>query len=148
MSAPQQLTQAQRDRLQTAHHLLRRREMVRHWLLSEEDRTRIDERRRRHNRLGFAVQLCLLRYPGWPLGPGENPPQNLLRFVAEQLAVDAAEVAEYSRRRRTRTDHAQGHCHVAVGKRLCSSEAVLNSRICSRNAIPNRSQAATTCCHV
>ncbi len=30
-----------------------------------------------------------------------------MRFVTEQLAVDAAEVAEYSRRPQTRTDHAQ-----------------------------------------
>ncbi len=65
------------------------------------------ERRRDHNRLGFAVQLCLLRYPGWPLGPTEDPPQNLLKFVAEQLGTDPAEVAEYSRRPQTRTDHAQ-----------------------------------------
>jgi Domain of unknown function (DUF4158) len=36
-----------------------------------------------------------------------TPPQNLLKFVAEQLSVDAAEVAEYSRRPQTRTDHAQ-----------------------------------------
>jgi TnpA family transposase len=81
--------------------------MVRYWWLSEEDRYLIQERRRQPNRLGFAVQLCLLRYPGWPLGPGEDPPQNLLKFVAEQLSVDAAEVAEYSRRPQTRTDHAQ-----------------------------------------
>ncbi len=64
MSAPQQLTQAQRDHLQTAHHMLRRREMIRHWLLSQEDLSRIEARRRGHNRLGFAVQLCLLRFPG------------------------------------------------------------------------------------
>jgi len=70
MSAPQELTQAQRDRLQTGHHLLSRPEMVRYWLLSEQDRKYIEERRRERNRLGFAVQLCLLRYPGWPLGPG------------------------------------------------------------------------------
>ncbi len=81
--------------------------MVRHWFLSEEDRARIEERRRDHNRLGFAVQLCLLRYPGWPLGPTEDPPQNLLKFVAEQLGTDTAELAEYSRRSQTRTDHAQ-----------------------------------------
>jgi len=81
--------------------------MVRHWLLSEEDRARIEERRRDHNRLGFAVQLCLLRYSGWPLGPTEDPPQNLLKFVAEQLGTDPAEVAEYSRRPQTRTNHAQ-----------------------------------------
>jgi TnpA family transposase len=107
MSAPQELTQAQRDRLQTAHHLLPRREMVRYWSLSEEDRKHINERRRDHNRLGFAIQLCLLRYPGWPLGPGELPPQNLLKFVAEQLEADALEVSDYAKRPQTRTDHVQ-----------------------------------------
>ena len=53
MSAPQQLTQAQRGRLQTAHHLLSRREMVQYWWLSEEERKQIEKRRRDHNRLGF-----------------------------------------------------------------------------------------------
>lgn len=74
-------------------------------MLSEEDRCWVEEKRRRPNRLGFAVQLCLLRYPGWPLGPAENPPHNLLKFVAEQLGVEADEVASYSRRPQTRTDH-------------------------------------------
>jgi TnpA family transposase len=64
MSTPQQLTEQQRNRFQTAHHSLPRREMVRYWLLSADDIRRINERRREHNRLGFAVQLCLLRYPG------------------------------------------------------------------------------------
>ena len=107
MSAPQELTQAQRDRLQTGHHLLSRPEMVRYWLLSEEDRKHIEERRRERNRLGFAVQLCLLRYPGWPLGPGEPPPQNLLKFLAKQLEIDAVEVSDYAKRPQTRTDHVQ-----------------------------------------
>ena len=57
--------------------------MVRYWLLSADDIRRINERRREHNRLGFAVQLCLLRYPGWPLRAGEKPPSNLLEFVAQ-----------------------------------------------------------------
>ena len=36
--------------------------MVRYWRLSADDIRRINERRREYNRLGFAVQLCLLRY--------------------------------------------------------------------------------------
>jgi len=107
MSAPQELTQVQRDRLHTGHHLLSRPEMVRYWLLSQEDRKHIEERRRERNRLGFAVQLCLLRYPGWPLGPGEPPPQNLLKFLAKQLEIDAVEVSDYAKRPQTRTDHVQ-----------------------------------------
>jgi hypothetical protein len=43
MSAPQQLTEQQRNRLQTAHYSLPRREMVRYWLLSADDIRRINE---------------------------------------------------------------------------------------------------------
>src|SRR5438270_4235506 len=129
MSAPQQLTPAQRDRLRTAHHLLSRREMVRHWLLSQEDRARIEDRRRSYNRLGFAVQLCLLRYPGWPLGPGEDPPPNLLKFVAEQLDVNPTEVAEYSRRPQTRTDHAGVGSAVPLSPVLLPFPALLREHL-------------------
>ncbi|EKA4587826.1 DUF4158 domain-containing protein, partial [Salmonella enterica subsp. enterica serovar Kentucky] len=31
-------------------------------------------RRRAHNRFGFALQLCVLRYPGRVLAPGELIP--------------------------------------------------------------------------
>src|SRR6516165_8037252 len=94
MSAPQQLTEQQRNRLQTAHYSLPRREMVRYWLLSTDDIRRINEKRREHNRLGFAVQLCLLRYPGWPLKVGEKPPSNLLEFVAQQIDADPDEFGD------------------------------------------------------
>ena len=92
MSASQQLTEQQRTKLLTGHHLLRRREMVRYWLLEEEDIRRINARRKEHNRLGFAIQLCVLRYPDWPLRPDDRPPANLLKFVAEQLGADATEI--------------------------------------------------------
>src|SRR6516162_5206807 len=105
MSAPQQLTELQRNRLQTAHHSLPRREMVRYWLLSTDDIRRINERRREHNRLGFAVQLCLLRYPGWPLKVGKKPPSNLLEFVAQQIDADPDEFGDYAAREQTRQEH-------------------------------------------
>ncbi|PWE52367.1 hypothetical protein DEM27_31495 [Metarhizobium album] len=41
---------------------------IRHYLLSSADRLEIELRRRNHNRLGFAIQLCLMRYPGRMLG--------------------------------------------------------------------------------
>ena len=92
MSAANQLTDRQRASILTGHYAFRRREMVRHWMLTERDLALVNERRRHHNRLGFAVQLCLLRYPGWPLKPGEMPPSNLLECVAEQLTVAPAEI--------------------------------------------------------
>jgi TnpA family transposase len=49
-------------------------EMARHYVLSTEDLALIRSKRRTVNRLGFAIQLCLLRHPGQGLGPDEHPP--------------------------------------------------------------------------
>ena len=67
-----------------------RAEMARHYLLDAGDLALVRTKRRAANRLGFAVQICLLRHPGTGLGPGEHPPTPMLAFVAEQLAVPAA----------------------------------------------------------
>ncbi len=48
--------------------------LIRHHSLTAADRLEIDLRRRDHNKLGFAVQLCVMRHPGvgcWR--PGEIP---------------------------------------------------------------------------
>jgi TnpA family transposase len=67
-----------------------------HFHLNESDLGVIRQRRGAHNRLGFAVQLCLLRHPGTVLLPGEAPPQDLLRLVARQLRVDPALWPKYA----------------------------------------------------
>jgi TnpA family transposase len=56
--------------------------LVRHWTLGAEDLAVIGRRRRDRNQLGFAIQLCALRYPGRLLRPGELIPDKALRFVA------------------------------------------------------------------
>jgi TnpA family transposase len=45
-----------------------------HWTLSPADHAAIQGRRGDHNRLGFTLQLCALRYPGRLLRPGETIP--------------------------------------------------------------------------
>jgi TnpA family transposase len=44
-------------------------EMAKHYVLSTGDLALVQAKRRATNRLGFAVQLCLLRYPGQGPGP-------------------------------------------------------------------------------
>ena len=63
------------------------REMVRHYILGAEDLALIDRRRGDHNRLGFAVMLCYLRFPGRTLRQDEQPPMAMLTFLAEQLKI-------------------------------------------------------------
>src|SRR3954466_13708534 len=64
--------------------------LVQHWTLSDTDFAAIDQRRRDRNRIGFALQLCALRYPGRLLRPGElipagAPGHKALKRVVEQL---------------------------------------------------------------
>src|SRR3954463_3595312 len=81
-------------------------ELARHYVLSTEDLMLVRAKRRTLNRLGFAVQLCFLRYPGQGLGPGEQPPAALLAFVAEQLGIVPATFADYGRGDQTRREPA------------------------------------------
>ena len=63
------------------------RELVRHFTLSAADLAAIRRCRGDHNRLGHALMLCYLRFPGRALRAGERPPPALLAFVAEQVEV-------------------------------------------------------------
>lgn len=56
-------------------------EMARHYVLSHEDLALVRAKRRAANRLGFAIQLCTLRYPGRALEPLEAPPAPMLVFI-------------------------------------------------------------------
>lgn len=70
--------------------------LIRHYTLSPEDLAAIARRRQPHNRLGFALQLCALRFPGRLIRPGELVPLEAVAFVAEQLDIDPAALAEYA----------------------------------------------------
>ena len=47
--------------------------LIRHYTLSTQDRLQAEARRRPHNQLGYAVQLCIMRFPGRIPGAGETP---------------------------------------------------------------------------
>jgi len=79
--------------------------MVRHYTLSGEDIVLINRRRGDPNRLGFAVMLCYLRFPGRILQQGEQPPPALCAFVAEKLGLNAAHFGDYAERDQTRRQH-------------------------------------------
>jgi hypothetical protein len=79
--------------------------LIRHHSLTAADRLEIDLRRRDHNKLGFAVQLCVMRHPGRVLAAGEIPPHAMLKYVADQIGADPTAFITYARREETRRDH-------------------------------------------
>ncbi|GEQ76207.1 hypothetical protein CTTA_3212 [Comamonas testosteroni] len=62
-------------------------DLIRHYTFSDTDLSIIRQRRGPANRLGFAVQLCYLRFPGIFLGVDQAPSLPLLKLVADQLKV-------------------------------------------------------------
>ena len=80
--------------------------LIRHCTLSRPDLDVIAAKRAAHNRLGLALQICFLRHLGRVLLPGEAPPAAMAVFVAEQVGVDPASLAEYRRRATNRREHA------------------------------------------
>ena len=107
MPTREMLSDAQRARF-SALPKMDERELVRHHTLSDADLTAISSRRGAANRLGFAVQLCLLRYPGRPLRQGENVPRPIVEFVASQVGADPDAFVSYaggSGRDTTRREH-------------------------------------------
>ncbi len=79
--------------------------MLQHYILADDDLEHINSRRRSENRIGFALQLCALRYPGRLLSSDEVIPEKVLRFIAAQLGLTGDDILPYASRRQTRQQH-------------------------------------------
>ena len=80
-------------------------EFIRQYTFSEADLSLIQQHRGAANRLGFAVQLCYLRFPSVVLGLDQLPAPSVLAFVATQLKLSVPEWAVYGQREQTRREH-------------------------------------------
>ena len=80
-------------------------ELIRRYTFSEPDLSLIRQRRGDANRLGFAVQLCLLRYPGHGLLVDAVLPPAFVQWVAHQLRIEPMCWPQYAEREETRREH-------------------------------------------
>ena len=76
--------------------------MIRFHTLGRDDLAAIAEARTPETRLGYALQLCCLRYPTRHLRRSEVLPLAMLDHVAEQIGIDAEVVTGFARRPPTR----------------------------------------------
>ena len=80
-------------------------ELIRHYTFNDPDLSLIRQRRGDANRLGVAVQLCLLRFPGQGLLPNAIVPIPLLQWIGQQLRLDPVCWPQYAAREETRREH-------------------------------------------
>jgi TnpA family transposase len=80
-------------------------EFTSYYNLSDYDIEIINRHRRDHNRLGFALQLCILRNPGCTLTNVPEIPDNLIKYIANQINTDPEVYSLYAQRDTTRREH-------------------------------------------
>ena len=114
--------------------------LLKHYTLAEHDLADIRHRRRPHNRLGFALQLCALRYPGRLLSLGEVIPHEVVRFLAMQLVLQADDLLAYASREETR------HEHLAILRKTVGTVAVMKGRpvsgVCGEKTLNKRNRGS------
>ncbi len=76
--------------------------------LDADDLVAIATARTPGTRLGYALQLCCLRYPGRHLRRGEVLPAIMLDHVADQIGAETDVIAGFARRMSTRYDQLAG----------------------------------------
>jgi TnpA family transposase len=76
-----------------------------HYTLTSDDLEIVGRRRGDATRLGYAMLMLYMRWPGRALEAGEVPPAPVLAYVAQQLGVAPAAFADYAHRDQTRREH-------------------------------------------
>ena len=79
------LTAAERERLNRCPRQIPDEDLSAFFLLSDADQQAINQHREAHTRLGFALQLCALRYLGFAPDDLTTAPAVAVTYLAQQL---------------------------------------------------------------
>ena len=94
--------------------------LIRLYSLSDDDRDLVLSKRGARNQLGMAVQISLLRYPGFGLRLESEAPAPLIQFLARQISAPWQVFQDYARRDTTRREHFREAVE-HLGLRPCTS---------------------------
>src|SRR6266581_3556094 len=98
------LSAAERERWQRFPETIPQDDLAVYFFLSDDDEHEVNRQREPFNRLGYALQLCTLRYLGFVPTDFKATPEVVVAFVAEQLGIAPHVLALYDNRR-TQSDH-------------------------------------------
>jgi TnpA family transposase len=112
------LTQAEKERFNLFPETIQHDDLIAFFLLTEADLAQVQQCREEHTRLGFALQLCALRFLGFVPDDLTSTPTVVVEFVAEQLQVSPGSLFSYGQRAATRTAHFQQILHYLGFRKL------------------------------
>ena len=80
-------------------------DLITHFLLTPDDLEQVQLNRTNTQRMGFTVLLCGLRYLGFFPNEMDSVPDNVVAYLAEQLACEPEDLSGYGQRAPTRREH-------------------------------------------
>lgn len=78
-----------------------------YYKFSKKDLEIIMKHRKEKKQLGFAIQVALLRYPGWSYTSFKYIPENVIKYIAKQVGTVPKALKYYAKRENTIWNHIQ-----------------------------------------
>jgi hypothetical protein len=99
------LTKIDRDNLNSFPKEIPYEDIVKYFTISYPDMKQIPKSSSDYNRIGFAVQLCSLRYMGFVPEDITNLPKEALHYLSRQLKIEPNCLNDYGKRKKTFRKH-------------------------------------------
>lgn len=99
------LNESEQKRFTSYPPQISEKDTVTFFTLTDADLQIIDKLRGNANQMGFALQLCSLRFLGFVPENLQEVPEEVTEFLGKQLAVNSKVLNKYGSRPQTRTDH-------------------------------------------
>lgn len=96
MATRELLTPSQRLQFYEVPENMDQRELARYYTITPEEKSVIHQQRGAPNRLGYAVQICYLRFPGRPMAADESVPESILHYIAKQIGISPDALKHYA----------------------------------------------------
>lgn len=99
------LTDSQKDSLNKFPKNIIYEDMIKYFTLLDTELELLPKTSSNYNRLGYAIQLCALKYLGFFPISLDSLPSLVLNYVSEQLNVNPQLLKYYGKREQTKTNH-------------------------------------------